>query len=108
MFRIMVLDRKQYETRETNNLQAIFPLRRCVSCCVRLMGSGYTGTRAGCVHDRGKGIGEIMSLGYVYLILMACITIAFAAAIIRWMNAPADKYDVLLEEMAKKKEEGTK
>lgn len=105
MFRIMVLDRKQYETRETNNLQAIFPLRRCVSCCVRLMGSGYTGTRAGCVHDRGKGIGEIMSLGYVYLIIMVSITVIVGGAILKWMNGPEDRYDHLLEELAKREGE---
>lgn len=46
-----------------------------------------------------------MSLGYVYLILMAGITLAFAIGIIKWMNAPADKYDTLLEELAKRKEE---
>ena len=45
-----------------------------------------------------------MSLGYVYLVLMAGITIVFAVGILKWMNAPADKYDILLEEMAKKME----
>lgn len=49
-----------------------------------------------------------MSLGYVYLLLMGGITLAFAIGIIKWMNAPADKYDTLLEEMAKKKEEQQK
>lgn len=48
---------------------------------------------------------EKMSLGYVYLILMAGITLAFAIGIVKWMNAPADRYDTLLEELAKRKEE---
>lgn len=40
-----------------------------------------------------------MSLGYVYLILMAAITLAFALSIEKWMHAPADRYDTLLEKM---------
>ena len=44
-----------------------------------------------------------MSLGYVYLILMGGITAAFVLAIVKWMYAPADRYDTLLEENAKKR-----
>ena len=47
-----------------------------------------------------------MSLGYVYLILMVVVSVTFVIGIAKWMNAPADKYDTLLEEMAKRKEAG--
>ena len=49
-----------------------------------------------------------MSLGYVYLILMGTITAAFVIAIAKWMNAPADHYDTLLEERAKAKAAASK
>ncbi len=42
-----------------------------------------------------------MSLGYVYLGLMVVITFSIAAVIVKWMNSPNDRYDDLLEELAK-------
>lgn len=42
-----------------------------------------------------------MSLGYVYVGIMIGITVITAAAIIKWMSQPNDKYDDMLEKLAK-------
>lgn len=46
-----------------------------------------------------------MSLGYVYLIIMVSITVIVGGAILKWMNGPEDRYDHLLEELAKREGE---
>lgn len=46
-----------------------------------------------------------MSLGYVYLALMIGITVIVAICILKWMNAPNDKYDEMLEKLTKEGEE---
>lgn len=42
-----------------------------------------------------------MSLGYVYLGFMVVITLSIAGVICKWMNSPNDRYDDMLEELAK-------